>query len=76
MPLQTICVRHRPDGLVGEPLDEHTLSWVQSINSSGGAYLTPSILDGEWMVRISVGVEATERSHVEALWDLMQEAVH
>ncbi len=73
--LQTVCVRHRPDGLSGEALDEHTLGWARSINDSGAAYLTPSMLDGEWMVRISVGVEATERHHVEQLWDLMQRAV-
>ncbi len=74
VPLQTICVRHRPDGLSGPELDEHTLAWVGRINQSGAAYLTPSILDGEWMVRVSIGVEATEREHVEALWELMQSA--
>ncbi len=78
VPLQTICVRHRPrpgpDGreLDGEELDRHTLAWVGEINRSGQAYLTPSILDGLWMVRVSIGVEATERSHVEQLWSVMQ----
>ena len=61
--------------LRGEDLDRHTLRWVHSINRSGKAYLTPSILDGEWMVRISIGVTDTERSHVELLWTLMQDAV-
>jgi len=76
VPLQTVCVRHRPAaGVEGEALDAHTLAWVGDINRSGDAYLTPSILDGRWMVRISVGVESTERSHVERLWERMQEAV-
>ncbi len=75
--LQTVCVRHQPPGhtLVGEALDAHTLAWVGDVNRSGRAYLTPSILDGRWMVRISIGVEATERDHVAELWALMQEAV-
>ncbi len=71
--LQTVCVRHEPRGLAGEALDHHTLDWVQRINSSGRAYLTPAILDGRWMVRVSIGAEHTERAHVEALWALMRE---
>jgi aromatic-L-amino-acid decarboxylase len=72
IPLQTICVRHEPPGLEGEALDKHTLDWVERVNNSGGAYLTPSILDGRWMVRVSIGSLGTERQHVEMLWKLMR----
>lgn len=72
VPLQTICVRHEPPGLAGEALNKHTLAWVERVNNSGGAYLTPSILDGRWMVRVSIGAIPTERNHVEALWTLMR----
>ena len=72
VPLQTLCVRHEPAGLPGEALDRHTLGWVERVHRSGGAYLTPAILDGRWMVRISIGAEATERGHVQALWNLME----
>jgi aromatic-L-amino-acid decarboxylase len=71
--LQTVCVRHEPPGLHGETLDRHTLAWVERINRSGRAYLTPAILDGRWMVRVSIGAEATEREHVAALWQWMQQ---
>jgi aromatic-L-amino-acid decarboxylase len=66
--LQTVCLRHEPPGLEGEALDRHTLGWAERINRSGAAYLTPAVLDGRWMVRVSVGAEATERADVEALW--------
>lgn len=72
--LQTVCLRHRPTG-ADVDLEAHTLRWANAINDSGRAYLTPSLLDGSWMVRVSVGVEATERQHVEALWELMNTAV-
>jgi aromatic-L-amino-acid/L-tryptophan decarboxylase len=75
VPLQTVCVRHEPSGLHGEALDQHTLGWVNRINASGLAYLTPSQLDGRWMVRVSIGALPTEREHVEALWTLMQKEV-
>lgn len=72
VPLQTVCVRHDPPGLEGEALDRHTLAWAERVNRSGQAYLTPAILDGRWMVRVSIGAIPTEREHVAALWDLMQ----
>ena len=43
--LQTVCVRHERDGLQGEALDRHTLAWVDRINKSGAAYLTPAVLE-------------------------------
>jgi aromatic-L-amino-acid decarboxylase len=72
VPLQTVCVRHEPPGLSGDELDRHTLAWVDRINRSGAAYLTPAILDGRWMVRVSIGAEPTEREHVAALWQDMR----
>ena len=74
VPIQTVCVRHEPPGLDGDTLDRHTTAWVDRVNRSGAAYLTPAILDGRWMVRVSVGAEPTERAHVERLWRLMREA--
>lgn len=70
--LQTVCIRHQPPGVTGEALDRHTLAWVNSINQSGQAFMSPSTLDGRWMVRVSVGVEATERKHLEQLWQLIK----
>ena len=70
--LQTICIRHQPAGLEGEALDTHTLNWVSKINQSGEAFMSPSQLNGHWMVRVSIGVEATTRGHVQKLWDLIQ----
>ena len=36
--------------------------------------MTPALLDGRWMVRISIGALETERSNVEALWQRLQDA--
>jgi len=72
VPLQTVCLRHEPPGLEGEALDRHTLGWTERINRSGAGYLTPAILDGRWMVRVSVGALPTERADVAALWDVMR----
>lgn len=75
VPLQTLCVRHEPPGLTGESLDDHTRRWVDRINQSGEAYLTPAVLDERWMARISIGALGTEWADVERLWATMQRAV-
>ena len=74
VPLQTLCVRHMPSGVEGAALDAHTQRWCDAINRAGQAYLTPAILDGQWVVRVSIGSEVTERAHVERLWGIMREA--
>jgi aromatic-L-amino-acid decarboxylase len=70
--LQTLCLRHEPPGLAGDALDRHTLGWADRVNRSGEAYLTPALLEGRWMVRVSIGALATERAHVSALWAVMR----
>ena len=70
--LQTVCIRHEPPGLEGDALDRHTLSWLSDLNRSGAAFMSPSKLDDRWMVRVSIGGEATERTHLEKLWQLLQ----
>lgn len=70
--LQTLCVRHEPAGVTGDELDRHTLAWADRINRSGHAYLTPAVLGGRWVVRVSISGLLTERHHVEALWAQMR----
>jgi aromatic-L-amino-acid decarboxylase len=72
--LQTVCVRHEPKGLEGEALDTHTTAWVEAVNRSGAAYLTPAILDKRWMARVSIGALATEEADVAAVWAAMRRA--
>jgi aromatic-L-amino-acid decarboxylase len=76
VPLQTVCVRHVPQALAGDDpaLADHNLAIARRINDSGAAYLTPSDLKGRQMLRISIGAEATERHHVEAVWQALQAA--
>jgi aromatic-L-amino-acid/L-tryptophan decarboxylase len=80
--LQTVCVVHDPVSATApdgdshlenrHALDAHTLAWVDRLNLSGEAFVTPAVVGGRWIVRVSIGVEATERTHVAALWELMQ----
>jgi aromatic-L-amino-acid decarboxylase len=75
VPLQTVTVRHVPAGETDEArLAAHNLAVARRVNESGRAYLTPSVLKGKQVIRVSVGAERTERRHVEGLWARLQEA--
>jgi len=74
VPLQTVCVRHEPPGLDAAALDAHARRWTQAINDSGFAYLTPAVVAGRWLTRVSIGMELTEARHVAELWQAMQRA--
>lgn len=73
VPLQTICIRHRPQHLMNEEdIAAHNRELVRRVNEAGRVYLTPSVLKGKQMIRVSIGAETTEKHHVEELWDQLR----
>jgi aromatic-L-amino-acid decarboxylase len=76
VPLQTVCLRHVPAALAGDEaaLTAHNRTIAERINQEGRFYLTPADLKGRQIVRVSIGAQATERVHVEALWQDLRSA--
>jgi aromatic-L-amino-acid decarboxylase len=75
-PLQTVCVRHVPPSLAADEdaLTTHNLAVADCVNLAGRCYVTPSLLKGRQMIRVSVGAQATERRHVELVWSELRDA--
>jgi len=70
-----VCVRHVPEGMTDEAdLRAHNLALMGSVNKSGKYYLTPSVLKGRQIIRVSIGSSATELADVEGLWEALIEA--
>jgi len=76
VPLQTVCLRHAPEALAGDEaaLDAHNLAIVEAVNAGGGSYLTSAVVKGVRTLRVSIGAQATERRHVEAVWQALRDA--
>jgi aromatic-L-amino-acid decarboxylase len=72
--LQTVCIRHAPAGLDEPAVSARNLAIARRINDSGRAYLTPSVVEGKQILRVSIGAERTERENVAALWHALREA--
>ncbi len=78
VPFQTVCLRHAPPALAGNEraLRDHNLALVERVNQAGRCYLTPAVLKGTQMIRVSIGAQATKRDHVAALWRELNDAAH
>lgn len=69
VPLQTVCIRHVPEGVADEAaLAAHNREIAARVNAGGRAYVTPGVVKGRQLIRVSIGATATERPDVEAAW--------
>jgi aromatic-L-amino-acid decarboxylase len=64
-PLNLVCFRHTAG-------DEVNMQLLESINLSGKAYLTHTILADRYTLRMCVGQTNTEERHVKQAWELIQ----
>jgi aromatic-L-amino-acid decarboxylase len=65
--LNLVCFRH-----VGG--DEASEQIMRALNESGQAFLTQARVNGQFILRLSVGQERTEMRHVQGVWELLQQA--
>jgi len=42
------------------------------VNATGRAFLTHTVVDGRYAIRVAVGGMTTERADVDALWELLR----
>jgi len=66
-PLNLVCFRH----LGGDDVNREMLD---RLNASGDLYLTHTVLDGKYALRLCVGQTRTEEEHVAAAWNRIRAA--
>lgn len=72
VPFSTVCFRHAPKDITD--LETHNAALLDSINSSGQAFLSHTKLNGNYALRVAIGNQATTQEHVERLWKQLQQA--
>jgi aromatic-L-amino-acid decarboxylase len=73
VPLNVICFRYHPAGIEAPPLlNDLNARLLESVNSSGRAFLTHTKLNGAFAIRMVIGQSAVEEEHVLRTWDLIQ----
>jgi len=71
--LALVCLRVRT-GRGPEADDEASRAALERVNASGEAFLTHTVVDGRYVIRIAIGVPTTERRHIEALYQSLRNA--
>jgi len=66
--LSVICFRR-----VGS--DQHNRALLDAINSEGRFFLSSTVAQGRYMLRIAIGNMFTERKHLNELWNLLDALV-
>lgn len=71
VPFSTVCFRHAPKGIAD--LETHNTRILDAINASGAAFLSHTKLNDNYALRVAIGNQATTQTHVERLWDQLQQ---
>lgn len=71
--LALVCLRVRT-GRGPEADDEASRAALERVNASGEAFLTHTVVDGRYLIRVAIGVPTTERRHIEALYQSLRNA--
>jgi aromatic-L-amino-acid decarboxylase len=66
-PLNLVCFRHKGG-------DEASRLLLERVNRSGELYMTHTVLDGRYTLRLCVGQTHTEARHVLAAWEKINDA--
>jgi aromatic-L-amino-acid/L-tryptophan decarboxylase len=67
-PFGLVCFRHRGGDAVNQRI-------IETVNESGDAYLTHTVLDGAYTIRVAIGAPTTTRDNVAVLWKRIRAAV-
>jgi aromatic-L-amino-acid decarboxylase len=67
VPFSVVCFRR-------EGSDEENAALLERVNATGEAYLSHTVLDGRYVLRLAVGNLRTTEDDVSRAWELLQEA--
>jgi aromatic-L-amino-acid decarboxylase len=73
--LNTVCFRYAPPDTVGPELDRLNEALNHRLNDSGKIYLTHTVLDGRYTLRMVTSQTNVTRDHVISAWELIKSFV-
>ncbi len=75
VPLNTVCFRLHPVGFQGgdDELNGLNKELMNRVNRAGRIYLTHTVLDGRFTLRMSIGQTGTRRRHVVEAWQELRD---
>ena len=72
--LSLVCFRYNPGTHSEEELTQINKQLLETVNDAGSVYLTHTVLNGKYSIRLAVGQANTKLKHVKKAWELLLEA--
>ena len=73
--LSLVCFRFNPGGMDQQELNILNQAILDQVNADGRVYLTHTVLEGSYCLRLAIGQVRTQVHHVALVRQLLQEAV-
>ncbi len=74
VPFSTVVFRFAPDGFEAAELNELNREIMNRVNATGEVFLSHTVLNGTYCLRIAIGNLKTRWEHLERSWQLLREA--
>ncbi len=71
VPMSTVCLRACPPRIAGGEQDAFNRRWLEAINATGWLFLSPTELDGRFVLRFVISGLRTQAHHVDEAWQTM-----
>ncbi len=69
--ISVVCFRFRPPGITGNQLNELNVKLNHALNDSGKIYLTHTVVNGNYALRMVTAQTNVTLQHVEKAWELI-----
>ncbi|MCY4009596.1 MAG: pyridoxal-dependent decarboxylase [Anaerolineaceae bacterium] len=73
VPFSTVCFRYAPPHTDESEKDELNRKMHSLINESGAAFISQTVLNDRFTLRVAIGNIQTQEKHIRALWQLLQD---
>jgi len=73
VPFSTVVFRFAPDGLSTEASDEANQAIMDRVNATGEVFLSHTVLNERFCIRLAIGNLRTRWDHLERSWALLRE---
>ena len=74
--INVVCFRYVPDGKNEKQLNEMNEKLNHRINDSGRIYLSHTVVNGKYTLRMVTGQTNVTMDHVEKAWELIKLTAH
>ena len=74
VPFSTVVLRYAPSGVGAEDQDAKNQQIMDYVNATGEVFLSHTVLNGRFCLRIAIGNLRTRWEHLERTWTLLREA--